>query len=218
MIEYQQHLDEYISEYYLTYTHLTEKEWGNKELAKNYLEKYWLTKTEYEEKWRRVQNNIFNEHSKDLADEIFLTEFELIPMLGGSIFSKEDFDILKMCMEETQDKYFVIIQNTFGQEDPTAFRMKYPSEISWEELMSGNYISTVLFEMFHNDYFVFGDSGFWGKYVANDEVVPLDILGVKEKYVSGFVNKFKDLRCDQEIIDSLPKSYKNDYIIHQKSA
>lgn len=215
MIEYQEHLDEYISEYYLTYTQLTEKEWGNKELAKSYLEKYWLNMNEYEKKWAHIQNNIFNKDFKYLPDSVFLEGFALIPMIGGTIFSEDDFEALKRCMKETKDNFFVIIQNTFEQQNSSAFRMKYPSNISWNELMSGNYISTVLFEMFHNEYFIFGESGLWGKYIANDEFPPLDIVGVKKEFASIFVDSFKDLREEkQETIDSLPDSYKINYTIY----
>ncbi len=226
MIEYQQHLDEYKSEYYLLYnTTFSEDKWGNEDLAKQYLDKYWLDKAEYEKFWVKIKNSIFIPQFQQLPQNLFSPEFELIPMIGGVLFGKDDFDALKLCLMKTGDKYFVVIQNNFRQENLNTFRMKYPTSISWDELMSGNYISTFLFEMFHNDYFVFGESGFWGKYVANDESIPLDLFGTKNEFVSVFTKSFQNITKQYEslnnsvktveIINSLPESFKHIHKIHK---
>ncbi len=180
MPEYQKLLEEYKSEYYLTYnTFLNEKDWGDENSARNYLQKFWLRNDEYEEIRIKFQNKIFDANFQHLPQQVFLPEFELIPNLGGVLFAEEDFESLKKCFDKTDDKFFYIIQNNFGETDFPAFRLIYPTNISWSELISGNYISTVLFEMFHNDYFVFGDSLSWGKYCANDEELP--IAGLSHK-------------------------------------
>jgi hypothetical protein len=224
MSEYQQLLDEYKSDYYRTYKSDQKGGWGDCGLAGAYLDKYWLTKDEYESFWLRVKGTIFNPDFQSLPEKVFRKEFELIPLIGGAIFSAEDFDAFKACLKETGDEHFVIVQNTYGEENPIAFRMKFPADISWDELVSGNYISTVLFEMFHNDYFIFGDSGVWGKYVENDADPPLDLIGVKHEFVHAFLDRYKPVRATyealpesiktREIIESLPASYKTDYLIH----
>lgn len=211
MIEYQKHLDEYKSEYYLTYTStVSENEWGNESLAKNYLEKYWLRESEYKKIWSQIKDKIFAPKFQYLPQNLFLPEFEIVPMIGGVLFDDKDFEAFKLCLGKVGDNHFVIIQNNFGQENLTAFRMKFPTSISWKELMNGNYISTVLFEMFHNDFFVFGESALWGKYAANDETPPLSLFGVKEKFISVFIEEYRDLTKQYEI---LPNSYKNSEII-----
>ncbi len=211
MTEYQQHLDEYKSEYYLTYTTtFSEDEWGNENLAKQYLDKYWLNETEYKEFWIKIKNTIFTSQFQNLPQNLFLPEFELVPMVGGILFDKEDFEAFRLCLEKTGDKYFVVIQNNFGQDNLTPFRMKFPAKISWNELMSGNYISTFLFEMFHNDFFTFGESAIWGKYTANDEEIPLDLFGIKKEFVPTFIKSFE---CITNKYESLPNSFKTDEII-----
>lgn len=63
------------------------------------------------------------------------------------------------------------------------FRMKFPVNITWEELTSGNYISAVLLEMSYNEYFVFGNSGSYGKYSANDYEHPMDMNSLEDKLI-----------------------------------
>lgn len=223
-MEYQRHLDEYASEYYLTYARNAGENWGDRASAEIYLAKYWLDKTEYERIWRGIQNSVFNKSADHFPENMFLKNFELIPNVGGTLFTEKTLKSLQMCLRETGDQNFVIIQNDFGKENPVAFKMKYPSEISWKEIMSGNYISTALFEKFHDEYFVFGESGSWGRYVINDASPPLDITGVKHKFISVFLEKYENLRDayesipnsykSSEVIDALPESYKVEYVIH----
>lgn len=91
--------------------------------------------------------------------------------------------------------------------------MSFPSDITWKEIMSGNFIATVLFDMCANEYFVFSESGKWGKYSANDYESPLDIIGFKSKYEHIFKKNF-ELATEEweEIKDWLPKEYKDKII------
>ena len=84
----------------------------------------------------------------------------MIALRGGNLFVEEDFLQLQKAMQEVGEEYFVIIQHSqeFTDGEPM-FRMKFPVNITWEELTSGNYISAVLLEMSYNEYFVFGKSG-----------------------------------------------------------
>jgi hypothetical protein len=211
MNEYQEHLNEYKSEYYFTYSRLSENEWGNIKIAKAYLQKYWLSENEYKNFWLPIQRNIFNEHSNGLPSFMFCDGFQVFPLIGGVLFTKADFEALQSCMNTFGDTYFFVIQNSFEQIGSSLvpnFRMKYPANITWDELMGGNFISTVLFEMPHNDYFVFGSKGLWGKYVANDFDTPLDLIGVKSKYAPIFENKFPLSEEEKEVIKKvLPQEY-----------
>ena len=89
------------------------------------------------------------------------------------------------------------------------FKMKFPVNTSWEELISGNYISAVILEMSYNEYFVFGASGMWGKYSANDYKYPLDIIGFKSEFEAVFKHQLKQQKEEQdEILEWLPLEYK----------
>ena len=216
MTEYQKILDAYKSEYYLLYnTFLTEKDWGNYYQAEKYLQKYWLSNAEYNETIVEIQNRIFDSSFESLPQKVFLPEFEIIPNIGGVLFEEKDFEALKKCFDKTGDSYFYIVQNNLAVNGVPKFRLKYPTKTTWNELISGNYLSTFLFEMFHNEYFVFGNSGLWGKYCSNDEDLPIDIYGVTENLVSVFLNNFEDIRVinpDQIITDSNPHNLKTHHI------
>ncbi|MCB9309915.1 MAG: hypothetical protein H6567_07660 [Lewinellaceae bacterium] len=183
--------------------------WGNKKLAENYLQKYWLPEQEYLRIWKPIQGDIFIE-GKSLPDKIYHTEFEIIASRGGCLFLEEDFLQLQKVMQEVGEEYFVVIQHSqdFTEGEPM-FRMKFPVNISWEELTSGNYISAVLLEMSYNEYFVFGSKPTWGKYSANDYENPLDIIGFKPELAHIFQEYFKQAKEEQEEIkELLPQKYK----------
>lgn len=210
MIEYIRHIEEYSIYEHSSFSNLVLSEnWGNKELAEKYLQNYWLTEQEYLRTWKPIQNNIFIE-GKSLPDIIYQSEFEIIALRGGCLFLEEDFLQLQKVMQKIGEEYFVIIQHSqdFTEGEPM-FRMKFPVNITWEELTSGNYISAVLLEMSYNEYFVFGSKGNWGKYSANDYENPLDIIGFKPELTHIFQEHFKQAKEEQEEIrELLPQEYK----------
>ncbi|MGK6353487.1 hypothetical protein [Parapedobacter sp. DT-150] len=129
---------------------------------------------------------------------------------GGCLFVEKDFKQLQKAMQQIGERYFIVVQNTqeYTNDEPM-FRMKFPVDIMWEELISGNYISAVLIEMSMNEYFVFGESGKWGKYSANDYERPLDIIGFKSELAPVFQNHFKQNRKEyEEIYEWLPPKYR----------
>jgi hypothetical protein len=183
--------------------------WGNKELAEKYLQKYWLSEQEYLRTWKHTQDNIFIQ-GKSLPDMIYHSEFQIMALRGGCLFVEEDFVQLQKAMRKVGEEYFVIIQHSqdFTEGEPL-FRMKFPVDITWEELTSGNYISAVLLEMSYNEYFVFGSKGNWGKYAASDYENPLDIIGFKAELAGMFQEQFRQSKEEQEEIrEWLPQKYK----------
>lgn len=211
MIEYEHHIEKYSLLGYHMYSHVVpESEWGDKKLAKSYLEKYWLSQAVYDKKWHPIQDKIFTNQEKGLPAQVFSEQYELIALRGGFLLEEVDFKELQKCMLNLEDKHFVVIENTFGGKlDEPPFRMKYPTNISWKELMSGNFISSILFEMFHKEYFIFSDSGVWGMYAANEYDKPLNIIGFKPEYSAIFNKNITQSKEEwKEIKENwLPPSY-----------
>ncbi|WP_332737815.1 hypothetical protein [Flavihumibacter sp.] len=209
MKEYDKHLSFYNVYAHMHFSRLVpENNWGNKELAVKYLQKYWLSEHEYLCVWKPIQDKIFVQ-GKSLPDLVYNPECEVIALRGGCLFIEEDFRQLQKAMEALGEKYFVIIQHSqdFTKGEPM-FRMKFPVNITWEELTSGNYISAVLLEMSYNEYFVFGAKGNWGKYSANDYEYPLDIIGFKPELALVFKENFFQTKEEQEEIQEwLPQNY-----------
>lgn len=210
MKEYNRHVSEYLNYPYASFSSLIPYEkWGNKLLAKTYLDKYWLSEQEYINDWKQVQNDIFYPHVS-LPELVFRTEFAITAAIGGCLFTEKSFKQIQNAMLDVGEEQFVIIQHSqeFTEGQPM-FRMKFPTTISWNELMSGNYISAVLFEMGYNEYYIFGKSGNWGKYSASDYEFPLDIIGYRPDFTSVFEKHFEQsqFEIDQTRI-WLPERYK----------
>lgn len=211
MIEYNNILNEYAHNVYSMYSKLIpESEWGNKEIASEYLNRYFLSIEEYTQKWKPIQECIFQNERTGLPAKVFKEGFNLMAIRGGILFEREDFENLQNCIKAVGDKNLVIVQNDFGGAvEKPLLRMKYPVDITWERLMCGNFVSTVLFEMFANEYFVFSESGNWGKYSANDYENPLDIIGFKPELAAIFQEHIRQSKEEQEEIrEWLPQEYK----------
>lgn len=212
MNEYTNHLDFYSNYWFSSFSKATpESVWGNRNVAAAYLKKYWLFERDYIKFWKPTQNQIFTNQNTGLPELVFNKDYSLFALRGGVVFIKEEFEKLQKFMLSTGDNYFVVIQNSFGGKlKEPAFRMKYPANISWKELMSGNFVSSILFEMFHNEYFVFGNTGYWGRYCANDYKYPINIMGFKKEYKTLFTTNFRVSKEERrEIYNNwVPDSYK----------
>lgn len=209
MQEFQSHLDFYRVHPQMHFSKLlTESNWGNKALATKYMTKYWLNEHEYLNMWKPIQDKIFF-NNKNLPDMVYRPSFEIIASIGGCLFIKDDFIRLQKTMKLLSNKYFVIIQisQDFTVGEPM-FRMKFPVNITWEELTNGNYISAILLEMNHNEYFVFSESGNWGRYSANDYKYPVDIIGFKPDLTPIFRKQFPYQNENYiEVMSNLPDIY-----------
>ena len=211
MKEYSAILDEFSREGFEMYSNIIPApQWGNRHVAESYLEHYWLPSAEYERTWKQVQDRIFINQEVGLPQMVFAPEYELQASRGGCLLVQEEFVRLQECTQAVSEQFFFVIENTFGgREREPIFRMKFPTSISWSELTSGNFASAILLEMPHKEYFVFGESGAWGKYVANDYESPLDILGFKQDVAYIFRDKFKLSEAEElEIAPLLPAAYK----------
>lgn len=211
MTEFSKHIEFYANYWFGDFSKIiSEPNWSNKEIAKKYLESYWLSEKEYLDIWKPIQDQIFIE-GKHLPDLIYKKDFEILGLRGGCLFLEDDFKQLQRAMQAINETYFVIVQHSqkFTTGEPM-FRMKFPVNITWEELSGGNYISSVLLEMSLNEYYVFGLKGIWGKYAANDSHYPLDIIGFKPEISEIFKENFKQSKEDEdEIRDWLPAVYKD---------
>jgi hypothetical protein len=183
--------------------------WGNRQVAQDYLERYWLSYAEYEHKWKHLQDTVFTNQEFGLPEMVFTSGYELQVSRGGCLFVQEEFVRLLQCTQLIGERFFFVIENTFGKrvKEPV-FRMKFPTSICWDELTGGNFVSSILVEMPHKEYFVFGESGTWGKYVANDYKYPLDILGFRGEAADIFREKFKVTAAEEhELRQLLPPAY-----------
>jgi hypothetical protein len=211
MVEYTHHIDKYVNYWYADFSKSVPlSKWGDKKSAMEYLEKYWLNEKEYFEIWKPIQDKIFIQDNS-LPNLIYHSDFKIMALNGGCLFAKKDFEQLQKIMQEFNEKYFIVIQHTqeFTSNEPM-FKMKFPVNITWEELMGGNYISAILLEMQYNEYYVFGETTYWGRYSATDYKFPINLIGVKTQYASIFKKYFSLSKKELNAVQKwLPQTYKD---------
>jgi hypothetical protein len=141
-------------------------------------------------------------------------DLDVIILKGGIVFFKEEFEIYQTCMKIVGDKYFIILEDYDENKPPHTsgppFRLKYPVDVTWEEMTSNSNPHIISFGVFFRlirNYFVFGDSGTWGKYEGSDYRWPLCIIGFDKKYSCLFRDKFKVPNEDVEALKKWTASY-----------
>jgi hypothetical protein len=202
MKDYQNKLDRY------------KKNSAYREKAQQYFEKYWLDKTELEEQWLGIKDKIFNKDFHMLPGPVINDKLGVIILKGGIIFTKNEFEIFKSCMRIVGDKVFTIIEQ-YDEKDPFKspdgpFHLKFPVDITWEEMTRGGDPNMPAFTVFLSpirNYFVFGDSGLWGKFDGSDYEFPLKIVGFDKKYSALFHDKYKIPEEDVEDLKQWTASY-----------
>ncbi len=164
--------------------------------TQGYLSKYWLQELEYLSKWKDIQNTVFH-LNKDFPNMVIKPGFELLVQQGGLLFVQEEFELLKDCIKSSKDRYLFIIEDYDELNPPhdsgPLLRFKYPVNLSWDEINLG-IAEGISYELYHSpnrNFYVFGDSGMWGKYVANDFDNPVDIYCFKKEIETVFRENFK---------------------------
>lgn len=213
MNEYRSHLEAYSKHWGVFHTALgSGSDLTNKEKAQRYLEKYWLPSDEYNRKCHRLQNEIFVPQAT-LPDIVFHAQYEMLAFRGGCLFVQDEFEKLQHCFHEIGDKYFYVIEDTVGGRHESGyppFRMKYPASISWNKLISGSFISAILFGVSIGAYYVFGETTAWGRYSANDIHAPLSLVGFQPKWSSLFRGRLTVSKTERlEILNWLPTKYRD---------
>lgn len=175
----------------------------------DYLDKYWLQKVEFDNTWLPIKNTIFKGDFKSLPS-IFKDDFEIIIEIGGSVINTENYyKQMQVCMKSLGDQYFVLVQDLDKPINLPPFanvidwppaRFKYPVDISYEEILSGEFVSEERIQMGDIDYFVYGDSGNWGIYAGDDLFYPLHIIGFKKQFSELFRSHFSVPQNDVETV------------------
>ena len=145
-----------------------------------FLKKYYIEKTEYNNHWIDIQKSIFN--NKRFPDMVFNNPLHLHAVTSATVFSKEEYDKLRQCLDEsnTHDKYILIVEDT---ENPYPVRLKIPVECEWADFCTPRVTEGLSMKVFHfteGNYYFFGDSGTWGKYVETD-IYDIDIYNFSSK-------------------------------------
>ncbi len=141
--------------------------------GKDFLQKYALDNDTFLMECVPTMRKIFRYGEKQeldlrqqLVTQFFHNEYLIFPYITTHIFLDEEHFLLTQSMGKALgESYIYIIEDETCEEcHDAAFKLRFPVEVSWDELCSGGCVSDALFKVMHNCYYVFGDSGEWGKW------------------------------------------------------
>ena len=196
----------------------------NIQKAESFLDKYWLLNDEFLNKWKPIQDTMFCNLDQGLPAMVFENGFEILVSEEGSLFDEQRFEKIKKCILACGDDSFVVIQNDFDghyvgamggkgekYKKPALFNLKFPASITWQELMSGDFISAILCGFPMGTYLLYGYSKSWAFYVDNEVFkIPLQVVAFKSEFEQAFRKEFSpDSKVQQLLNSRLPEIYLN---------
>ena len=167
--------------------------------ARAFLHQYAMSDSEYNNICIPAMRKIFVSKPETYFDirnmgvgELFGVESDYFTYLSSPLFWKETYELIQAVCKDYGDQYIFIVEEERCEECPeAAFKLKIPISNSWEVVSEGGFIADVLFNMFNNNYYVFGDSGNWGKWCDYDnDYLDYEVFGYK--YVMASVLSYKD--------------------------
>lgn len=156
-----------------------------------YLEKFAVDEDEYccqtLQLFRKVFRNMldanFNIWSIDIAS-IFRRGFQSEVHVASPLFSKETYLLFQDMCTVYGDKIFYIIEDELCEEDAAmAVKLKFPVSTTWSEIMSGEFLSNAILRTACRNYYMFGDSGKWGRWCDYDNNwLDYEIIGFSQVF------------------------------------
>jgi hypothetical protein len=189
--------------------------------VEDYLATYWLDKQELDQIWTPIRKKIFPGEFWSFPDRMFPNDFRTIIKVGGSIvYSEEYYKCLQSCMEAAGDHYFIVVEDHADEHDRSsvyttcpyewpAFHFKYPVTVSYQQIMSGEYLSEEVMLMGDRDYFLYGDSGKWGIYAGDDVLWSLHIVGFQRELSDVFARYISSDKIDEQVPSMLNNALEN---------
>jgi hypothetical protein len=143
------------------------------------------------------ENEVFVEGA-ELPEMIFKNDFDFGFFLGGELFDSTSFNQFTQVLKLLGEEKFFIYPKREGEtliDDVFSFS----SDVTWEELMSGDFISFLTVSSLELDLYLCGTSGTWGIFLANNFCyelgspagTPIKLWGVQKEYYSKFCSIVK---------------------------
>jgi hypothetical protein len=166
--------------------------------SETYLKSFWLTHSQYVSRIQAMRCAIFKEGVFTPDAFAFNENFNSYETVGGVLFVKDDYVQLQQCLTKTEDKTIFVIEDFDTANPPHTsgppFRMQYPKASTWQVIYPDEEgISYELFGRPVRNYFVFGDSGLWGKYAGSDWQDPVDIWAFSPEVEDVFLEGLEGL-------------------------
>jgi hypothetical protein len=172
---------------------------SNIDQGRLFLQKYYMDDVEYEGKCMQAMRKVFANNPESFFDIRYKTIQDLLSnqshyfsYQSSPLFWKESYELIQAICVKYGDRYIYILEEERCETAPeAAFKLKIPVNHSWEMLANGGCIANVLFNMFQNNYYVFGDSGKWGKWCDYDnDFIDYEVFAYK--YETPQIAAYKD--------------------------
>lgn len=157
--------------------------------ARAFLHQYAMSDQEYREICLPTMQKIFGcspdkcfNVQATAISEVFNNGFVYFSYQSSPLFWKESYELVLSICKNCGDHTIFIVEEKRCEECPTsAFQIRIPVGIPWNDISDGGFITDVLFNMFRNNYYVFGDSGNWGKWCDYDnDYIDYEVFGYKD--------------------------------------
>lgn len=147
-----------------------------RDMTNRLLKEYYIQDDEYKEHWKSIQKKVFNDNP--FPKNVFNKNFQLYALTSASVLSEEEYNILRQCLKlyDNLSQYILIVEDT---KEKYPIRLKIPLECEWKDFCPSELNERLSIKVFHftqGNYYVFSDSGNWGKYVETDNY-DIDIYG-----------------------------------------
>ena len=204
MNEYSEILKIYSDAYYSIYCGVADMEtWPQLEAAEQFLEKYWMLEKTYDDVWFPIFERIFGDIGYSVSEVQFPEQYVVGLMLGGCLFLESDYLAFTKYLLSIGEAEFAIVRfNNSAQFVDTGIRLVFPVGTSWEEFMSGGFVSKLVAFGTIGACFVVGRSGNWGIFTDNDAWYPYIAIGndrlLRKEMELAFGAQMKEFSFDSE--------------------
>jgi hypothetical protein len=208
--EFQHLLEKYHHEGWRLWSQrLGATEWGDVPAARGYLERYWLPSADLSE-WHTRAESVFGAQALSATEPVFPDDWKLRPMLGGVVMIESQWVALRRLAGLAGDQEIAVLEK-FGsaESDDPPIRLRFPVTATWQDLLSGNFMSSIVFEMLYKEYLVLGNSGSWGMFSATEHEMPFNIVALTGALDALVGDEFRATPDEWATIrDMLPEQYR----------
>lgn len=188
------------ADYYRS-TGLTREDWLDNKRSALFLEKYSFINKPLPPEWNLSKERVFNLPFKKedyiYPTDVYKEDFVSSCKKSGGLFDKTGYEALQRSLINLGENQ-LFIEKEYEIYDPRPIYLSLPVRLSWEELISGGFIVSFLFDFPHGFFFLFSPSAKWGLFVANDAKCDVEILGVNNNSLQCFSPYFQyDSTFDQ---------------------
>ena len=170
-------------------TGLTREDWLDNKRSVKFLEEFSFINKPLPPEWNPSKEKVFNlplnKEDYIYPTNVFKCDFVTSCKESSILFDKTEYEALQSSLINMGEKQ-LFIEKVQEPYDPLPLFLSLPIRLSWEELISGGFIASFLFDYQHGFFYLFSPSAQWGLFVADDAEYEVKILGVKKDYMPCF--------------------------------